>query len=137
MIHFDTSFLIDVSRERRRDAVGPARAFLGRLPPDQPSGVSIHAVCELYVGVAMSAQPEDEKQRVRNLISNLAVVLPDANFAPTYGRLLAGLRRRGLTVATMDLLIATASVCAEATLVTSNSKHFEPIPGLEVVSYRD
>lgn len=137
MIHFDTSFLIDLSREKRRDAVGPTRVFLGRLPPNQPSGVSVHAVCELYAGVAMSAQPEDEEQRVRNLISNLSVVLPDADFAPTYGRLLAGLRRRGVTVATMDLLIGTAAVCASAPLVTGNPKHFTAIEGLEVMSYRD
>jgi predicted nucleic acid-binding protein len=35
----------------------------------------------------------------------------------------------------MDLLIATAAVVDGAPVVTGNPKHFERVPGLEVVSY--
>jgi predicted nucleic acid-binding protein len=42
---------------------------------------------------------------------------------------------RGATVATMDLLIATAAVAARAPLLTRNLRDFSRVPGLEVRSY--
>ena len=35
----------------------------------------------------------------------------------------------------MDLLIATAAVVDDVSLVTGNRRHFENIPGLEVLGY--
>lgn len=67
--------------------------------------------------------------------STVSIALPDEEFAPTYARLLAALRARGRSVATMDLLIATAAVCDGAPLVTRNPRHFLPVPGLKVVTY--
>ena len=40
-------------------------------------------------------------------------------------------------LATMDLLIGTAAVCASSPLVTRNPRHFRRIPDLEVLTYRD
>ncbi len=56
-------------------------------------------------------------------------------FAPLYGALLAELRRRGETVSTMDLLIATAARTHDAAVVTRNTSDFERVPGLDVLSY--
>lgn len=137
MIHFDSSFLVDLLRERHRGEPGLAHAFLDGLPAEEPAGVSVHAVCELHVGVALSSDPEAEGQRVTHLLSTLSVATPDDSFPPTYGRLLAKLRGDGIAVATMDLLIATAAVCASAPLVTGNPRHFRPVPDLTVLTYRD
>ena len=35
----------------------------------------------------------------------------------------------------MDLMIATAAVVDEASLVTRNRRHFDRVPGVDVVSY--
>lgn len=51
--------------------------------------------------------------------------------------LLAGAEpcRRGETISTMDLLIATAAVIDGAPLVSRNAREFERVPGLHVLSY--
>ena len=135
MIHFDSSFLIDLLRERRREENGPAHRLLSDLPGTQEAAVSVHAVCELSVGVELSRRPDEERKRVEQLLSTLSIAVPDETFPPTYARLLADLQARGSVIATMDLLIATAAVCAGAPVVTRNSDHFERIPELEVITY--
>lgn len=136
MIHFDTSFLVDVLRERRRDLIGPARRLLDELPEDQEGCVSLHALCELRAGVELSANPGRESDRVERLVSAMSVAIPDENdFPKAYGRLLAHVHRQGTPVATMDLLIGTAAVVASSPLITRNPKHFRPIPGLTIRTY--
>lgn len=136
MIHFDTSFLVDLLRERRRGGGGPAHDVLDAIADEDEAGVSVHAVCELHVGAALAAHPARELAGVRRLVSSLSVAVPDpATFPDTYARLLAHLQRRGTPVATTDLLIGTAAVEAAAPLVTRNEKHFDPIPDLDVRSY--
>ena len=71
---------------------------------------------------------------VESLTSFLGIVYPDDRFAPVYARLLAGLQRGGEIIATMDLMIATAAIVDEAALATRNRKHFERVPGVDVVS---
>lgn len=134
MIHLDTSYLVDLLREASRDQDGPATALLGTFE-DEELGVSVHVVCELHAGAAMSDDPGREKERVRSLVDPLAVAAPDESFAVTYGRLLATMRDRGETISTMDLLIATAAVADDVRLVTRNVRDFERVPGLHVVSY--
>lgn len=136
MIRFDTSFVIDLLRERRKGRNGKAHAFLSGLPGQEQVGISIHAVCELYVGAAHAKAPQSELPRVRQLLSTLSIVTPHPETFPhTYARLLTDLHRAETPVATMDLLIATAAVCASAPLVTGNPKHFHPIPELQVHTY--
>lgn len=135
MRHFDSSFLIDLLRERRRGEDGPAHRLLSTLPTDEEARVSVHAVCELYVGVELAQRREEERRRVEHLLSTLAIQVPDETFAPIYARLLVDLQARGATLATMDLLIATAALCEGAPLVTRNPRHFERVPGLEVITY--
>lgn len=136
MIHFDTSFLVDVLRERRRGVNGPARQLLEGLPDDEEGCLSVYALCELLVGVALAPDATRERGRVERLVGAMSVVLPDEEqFPDTYARLLTDLQRRGSRVATTDLLIGTAAVLATAPLVTRNPSHFRPIAGLDVHTY--
>ena len=63
------------------------------------------------------------------------VVYPDDRFASTYARLLAAIQRSRQTIATMDLLIATAAILDDAPLITANVKDFSRVPGLRVIGY--
>ncbi len=134
MTHLDTSFLIDLLREAARDEEGPATARLEALGEEE-LGVSVHVVCELHAGAELSKDPPGERARVEALVRPLALSAPDERFPPEYGRLLAELRRRGETISTMDLLIATAALVDGAPLVTRNAREFERVPGLEVIAY--
>jgi len=102
---------------------------------DDELWVSVHAACELYAGAAGADRPSVERDNVMRLCSGLHLAFPDAGFAEVFGRLYASLARRGVRVATMDLLIATAAVQARAPLLTRNVRDFSRIPGLEVVTY--
>ena len=135
MIHLDTTFLVDLLREQRRDRFGPASTWLEQLPDDKVLAVSVHVVCELMAGAHASGAPHGEVDRLARLCQALVVQYPDERFAPEYGRLLAGIRARGATIASMDLLIATAAVLDAAPLVTRNVRHFSKVPGLRLEEY--
>lgn len=134
MTHLDTTFLVDLLRERRKKIEGPATRKLDELA-DESLAVSLHAACELRAGAELSSEPSGERERVEALLRPLGVLLPDERFAGEYGGLLAELTRRGEAIGVMDLLIATAAVLDGASIVTRNARHFERVPGLTVVSY--
>ena len=134
MIHADTSFLVDLLRETRRGAPGPAADLLDELEGEEVR-VSVHVLCELLAGAEGAQRPAVERQRVRRLCQGLVVSYPDERFPPVYARLLAALRTSGRPIDTMDLLIATAALIDGAAIVTRNAKHFERVPGLVVRGY--
>lgn len=135
MIHLDSSLLIDLLRETARERPGPALAFMESLGDDEILGVSVHVVCELRAGAELARKPLEEHETLDQLLGGLLVVQPDERFAPTYGRLLAAVQRTRASIATMDLLIATAALLDDAALVTRNVKDFSRVPGLRVLSY--
>jgi tRNA(fMet)-specific endonuclease VapC len=133
--HLDTSFLVDLLRERRRNKFGPASECLEALPDDEVLAVSVHVVCELMAGAAQAGAPKGETERLRRLCDALLIRYPDERFAPAYARLLTSLHRAGATIDTMDLLIATAAVVDGASLLTRNRRHFSRVPGLSLAEY--
>jgi len=134
VIHADTSFLVDLLRDAARSTRGPATALLEEIDREEIR-VGVHVVCELLAGAEGSQRPTVERQRVRRLCGSLVVSYPDERFAPVYARLLASLRGGGRPIATMDLLIATAAIVDDATIVTRNTQHFRRVPGLEIRGY--
>jgi tRNA(fMet)-specific endonuclease VapC len=133
--HLDTSFLVDLLRERRRDTFGPASECLEALPDNEVLAVGVHVVCELMAGANRAGAPKGEAEQLSVLIDALVVRYPDERFAPRYAHLLTSIRRAGATIDTMDLLIATAAVLDEAPLLTRNHRHFARVPGLAVAGY--
>ena len=134
MIHLDTSFVVDLLREAARGSEGPASRLLGRVQ-DQELGMSVFVACELAAGAAMATKPVEEKRKVERLCSGMSIHYPDERFPAAYGSLLAALERGPGRVSTMDLLIATSALIAEASLVTRNAKDFSRVPGLDVLGY--
>jgi len=131
-VAFDTTFLIDLQRERtREDSSGPAHRFLAD-DPEMELHLSATALGEFAEGFR---SPEDALFRT---ILELHVLLPtDEATALEYGRVTRSLRRAGRLIGTNDLWIAAASLRYEIPLVTANTSEFRRIPGLEVVAYKD
>ncbi len=134
MTHLDTSFVVDLLRERARGSDGPAHQLLDTLA-DEELSISIHVACELHAGAELSSTPAAEHARVAALCSALRIVPADERFPLEYGSLLGEMRRRGESIATMDLLVATAARVEDAPLVTRNVRHFERVPKLHVIAY--
>ena len=135
MIHLDTTFLVDLLREQRRDTFGPASTYLEGLPDNEVLAVSVHVVCELMAGALSARAPATELEKVSKLCDALVVQYPDHRFAVAYGRLLARMHAAGAAIPAMDLLIGTAAMLDDAPLVTRNVRHFSKIPGLTVESH--
>ena len=133
MSFLDTSFVIDLLREQRRNLAGPARRKL-EMMGDSPVRLSVFVVCELEAGAALSRTPR-EAETVRAFCEHCEIVYPDERFAQVYGAKLAEIKRRGYSVATMDLLVATAALVDDDDLITRNLRDFQKIPGLRVESY--
>jgi len=135
VIHLDTSFLVDLLREQRRDRFVPASTCLEGLAENDVLAVSVHVVCELMAGAHAAGAPAGEVDRLSRLCETVVVRCPDEVFAVHYGRLLARLRASGKSVDTMDLLIGTAAVVDGAPLITRNARHFSKVPGLQMIGY--
>lgn len=134
MIHLDTSFAVDLMRERQRERHGPATKFVEQMA-DEEFAISVFAAAELWTGVYRSVRRAHEQRAVTDLLGSLTVVMADSRFPERYGEVAARLAQGGTTVATMDLLIGTVALVEDATLVTANEAHFSKVPGLRVIGY--
>lgn len=132
--HLDSSFVVDLLRETARQRKGPASAFLARHLEDELR-VSLFVACELLLGVERSDRSAEERRRVEEILSVVPLSLPSAALASAYGRVLAGLQRRGVLIATMDMLIAASALVDGVPLVTRNVSHFERVPDLRIIEY--
>lgn len=131
----DTTYVVDLLRERNRGAHGPATAFLKehaavklRLP--------IFALCELQLGVDRSRRPARERQRLQQLTEYLEPVYPEPGFARVYSQLASRLLNAGTPIPLMDLLIGTMAVQHAEPLVTGDLDHFGRIETLVLLPYR-
>lgn len=129
------SFLLDTdicSAHLRRPA-GLTHHFIqhsGRLY------VSSITVAELYTWAYIQDDPARILSAIETLLTSEVQLLPYAErCAEEFGKLRSELRRQGLTVSPIDLLIASAARAHELTLVTHNVSDFGRIPGVAVVDW--
>ena len=129
-LSLDTSFLIDLQRERAAGEPGPAHALLER-DPEVELFLSTVALGEFAEGF------EDPDHPVLRLARELHVLLPiDEQTAMEYGRITRELRAEGRLIGSNDLWIAAASVRHDLPLATADAAGFGRVEGLELVVYR-
>lgn len=129
-LRVDTTFLIDLQRERGSDIEGPAHALLAQ-DPEVELFLPSTALGEFAEGF------EDADHPVLRLVRELHVLLPiDKETALAYGRLTRHLRSRGELLGANDLWIAASALRHELPLVTSDTAAFRTVPELELVAYR-
>jgi len=92
-------------------------------------------VAELYVGVARSAHPQRELERIQRWLADIAILDFDDAAARLFGAVVGELLTRGTPIGDMDALIATIGLRNHQTVITRNVKHFRAIPGLSVRGY--
>jgi len=135
VIQFDSSFLVDLREEIAREAPGPAFELIESLDPGEILAVSVHAVAELRVGAELAKHQLKMHETTDELLAGFLTIYPDKRFAAAYARLWVATNRLRRTVPAMDLLIATAAIVEDASLVTRNVKDFSRIPGLRITRY--
>lgn len=91
------------------------------------------ALAELYEWAYQRSDPAAALAAVDKMrLYEVATIEFDNDCAKECGRLRAELRRQGIGVAGLDLLIAAVALSFDLTLVTHNTKDFQIIPGLRL-----
>src|SRR3990167_10156751 len=105
------------------------KKVLGKIQEagDENIFLSSISVAELYFGIFGSKQMEDNLRKIQNHLKKLEVMNFTKNTAKVFGRIKADLKRKGTPVADMDLAIASIAIHNNLTLVTHNTRHFEPV----------
>lgn len=93
--------------------------------------VSSIVTFELWYGVAKSARPELNAQRLETFLSGPVIELPfDDEDARAAGSIRAALEVSGKPIGAYDLLIAGQALGRHLTLVTANVSEFSRVKGL-------
>ena len=125
----DTNMVIYI--QRGIPGVLQKLAEVGRQQVALPSLV----VAELAYGVEKSTHQARNRERLEQLLTEMAV-LPWAHTAIWhYARHFHELRQKGLPIGHMDLLIASQALAEDATLVTNNTREFERVQGLKLENW--
>jgi len=98
-------------------------------------GISAVTLAELEYGAAKSGRPEQNRAALAEFIFPLEVApFGDAD-ARIYGRIRSFLERKGRTIGSMDILIASHALSLGVQLITNNEAEFKRLPGLRVTNW--
>lgn len=97
--------------------------------------ISEITIAELYFGVAKA---ENKKRKLEDIkrVQQMFKVIPAYSSFKEYGEIRHSLEHTGLRVDQFDLLIGATAIHHQMTLVTSNLKHFERMPGIKIESWK-
>jgi len=91
---------------------------------------------ELEYGIAKSERRDEARALLDEFLSaGFATPAFDAEDAREAGEIRAFLERRGMPIGPFDILLAAQARRRGATLVTTNTREFERVPGLIVVDW--
>lgn len=124
----DTDAVVDVLRRRH----GVAER-LSAVSPDDVR-VSAMTVAELTFGVLSSSDPARNRAQTEALLAQIAVSAFGARAAADHARIRHALR--ATPIGPNDLVLAATASAIGATLVTSNTREFDRVPGLAVENWR-
>ena len=92
--------------------------------------ISTVTLAELYAGAYKHSQTNRLLSLIADLRQEVHIVDFDAPCAERFGQVRGTLLQQGVSVPTTDLMIGSAALVHNLTLVTHNTKDFQNIPGL-------
>lgn len=95
--------------------------------------VSEITLAELFYGAAKSGREEHFKDV--GMVIRMFKVLPVYPCLRLYGGMKAELEAKGMRIDEFDLLIGATAVFNKMVMVTSNVKHFERIPEIQIENW--
>lgn len=98
-------------------------------------GISSITVAELEYGVAKSLYPQQNRAALQKFLSPINIYDFDANASKLYGILRAKLETKGITIGSLDMLIAAHALSLNSTLVTNNAKEFNRVEDLQIENW--
>ena len=125
----ETTFLVDLERERSKAPHGPTRTFLDRYAPYRLFITGVVAG-ELAAGISLG-----EREVWEDFIRPFRILPLTREVSWEYGATFRYLRERGKLIGANDLWIGAAGLAYRMPVVTRNPEHFRRIPRLEVITY--
>jgi tRNA(fMet)-specific endonuclease VapC len=125
----ETTFLIDLEREAARKAPGAAHALLARQARYRLY-LTPTIAGELAAGSSMA-----DRERWEGFLAPFHMLALGRDVCWQYGHAFRYLQANGLLIGANDLWIAAAGLAYRMPAVSRNARHFERVPGLEVVGY--
>jgi tRNA(fMet)-specific endonuclease VapC len=116
---------------RGRPAV---QRHLATVGPDEVA-ISVVTLAELRYGAASSALPDDNHRAIDDFVSGISVIGLTAEAARMFGEIKAHLRRSGMLLEDVDLLLAATARTFGLVLVSNNTSHFGRIPDLIIQNW--
>jgi tRNA(fMet)-specific endonuclease VapC len=128
----DTNACIAIIRRRSERALRRLRGqTVGHV------GISSVTLAELEFGAAKSERADEARTALSEFLLPLEIAAFDETAAVRYGRVRAGLERKGRPIGPLDTLIAAHALALGAILVTNNLREFRRVPELSVENWMD
>jgi len=128
---------VAIAAERRGDSVGQFIQSVLVFSNDQKAGLSSVGITELVHGIYRAQSETLRKRRqefVEELVTALSVFPYTLDTARLAGRIDGEQQARGNTSPFGDLLIGATALEIGYSILTVNLRHFQLIPGLNVIA---
>jgi tRNA(fMet)-specific endonuclease VapC len=87
---------------------------------------------ELYTMAYGKADPRPVLRQIHDLLKDVRLLAFDEPSAEEFGKLRNVLKRQGIGVSPVDLMIAAVAIAHDLILITHNTSDFQNIPGLRL-----
>lgn len=127
----DTCFLVDIMK----NDVNAVKKLKELVHSQTRLFTTTPTIYELFSGIAQSAKPAPEKEKVVRILQEQTLLSLDEVSAKTAGILDGTLIKQGTVIDPIDTLIAGIALRHGEIVLTRNKKHFSRVEGLQVESY--
>ena len=128
----DTNICIYVIKHK------PEKVFK-KLQTIHPEDVCISSVtyAELVHGVEKSSAVEKNRLALSMLLANMEILDFDVDAADCYGKIRAGLEKKGTPIGPLDMMIAGHAQSLGYTVVTNSVKEFSRVAALKIENWAE
>lgn len=106
-----------------------------KIHANDPKSISVISYGELIFGAQKSEKYTENLAKVHRLKEIFPVIDITPSIMETFGLLKANLQKAGTSVDDFDLIIGATGITNGYSIVTNNEKHFEKIPGVNIVNW--
>jgi len=123
----DTNICIYIIKQKPLDVINRFKQI-----ESSQIGISSITLSELFYGVSKSSKPAQNQIALAQFVAPFEILPYDDDAAQYYGGLRAHLEKRGMTIGSLDMLIAAHALSIASTMVTNNEREFSRIPNLKI-----
>lgn len=131
-LSLDTNVCIEIIKGRN---IAVRRAFAEARQSGTALVTSLIVAHELHFGAERHPRPDEERRRVRAMLTWTPLESYDEQDMRVTARLRAELQGQGLSIGAYDLLIAGQALARGWTVVTGNVREFRRVLGLDVIDW--